>query len=39
MGVVGKGYTSIFLSKDSFEERWIEEINADKYEPEVIEKW
>jgi hypothetical protein len=39
LGVVGKGYTNVFLSKDCVDEKWIEEINTDKYEPEVIEKW
>ena len=39
MGVVGKGFTNIFLSKDGVEEGWIQEINAGKFEPEVIERW
>jgi hypothetical protein len=39
MGVVGKGYTNIFLSKDTVEEGWIQELNTDTYDPVVIEKW
>jgi hypothetical protein len=39
MGVVGTGFTNIFLSKDPVDEGMIDEMNADKYEPVVIEKW
>jgi hypothetical protein len=39
MGVVGTGFTTIFLSKDPVDEGMIDEMNADKYEPVVIEKW
>jgi hypothetical protein len=39
LGYVGKGSTNIFLTDDPMGEALIEELNADKFEHRVIEKW
>jgi hypothetical protein len=39
LGYVGKGITNIFLTDNPMGEALIDELNADKFEHRVIEKW